>query len=359
MNQLALFDPGNDAAAPPPSPQPAARPGTARPPARSAAASRAQETLAVDPDAELNLEQLAARALDYAERARGKRTREAYATDWHAFERWCDQQTLPAWPASPSTLALYLTHLAAQGKKASTIRRARVAIGQKHAELGGARPDRDGRVRTLERGIARTHGAREQGAAPLLDHQLARAVSAFGDSPRDLRDRALLLVGFAGAFRASELVGLNVDDLHFVAGGVNVKVRRSKEDPLARGASTYVPRGTTEATCPVEALRRWIERVGRPTGPLFRVVTGVRIEHERIHRKAVSRAVQRAVERAGLEGHYSAHSLRSGLATAAYAHGASVRDIQLQGRWQDQRSVHRYVRLEHVPGRRSVVEGLL
>ena len=102
-----------------------------------------------------------------------------------------------------------------------------------------------------------------------------------------------------------------------------------------------------------------MERVGRPAGPLFRVIVGCSVEHERIHPKAVTRAVQRAVAKAGIEGEYSAHSLRVGLATSAYAHGATKREIQIQGRWQDPRSVDRYIQMEHVPGRKNVVEGLL
>lgn len=110
----------------------------------------------------------------------------------------------------------------------------------------------------------------------------------------------------------------------------------------------------------MRALQQWIGRVGRPRGPLFRAVTtGGTIEHERISTRCVSRTVQRATERAGLGGDYSAHSLSSGLATTTYAHGATVRDIQMQGRWRDSRSGDRYGRLEHVQGRRSVLDGLL
>lgn len=179
-----------------------------------------------------------------------------------------------------------------------------------------------------------------------------------GHAPRDIRDRALLLVGFAGAFRSSELAGLNVEDVRFIARGLELRLRRSKEDPLGKGALTRIPCGARADTCPVEALRAWIGRVGRPAGPLFRVVSGARIEHQRIHPRAVSRALQRAAERAGLTLHYSSHSLRVGLATSAYAQGATLREIQLQGRWQDPRSVQRYIQIEHVPGRKNVAEGL-
>jgi site-specific recombinase XerD len=311
------------------------------------------------PARRFDLRRLEARAARYVNDAHAPNTRRAYQHDWQAFAAWCDGRALVALPASSDTLALYLTHLAERGLRASTIRRARIAVGLAHAHAGAPRPDRDARLRALERGIGRTHGTREEGAPPLLGAALARAVASLGDAPRDARDRALLLLGFAAALRASELAGLNIADVTFSEQGVGVAVRRSKEDQLGKGAHTLVPYGASAATCPVRALQAWLARVGRPAGPLFRVVTGATIEHQRISTRCVTRAVQRAVARAGVNGHYSSHSLRAGLATDAYAHGATPREIQLQGRWQDVRSVERYIRMECVPGRRSVVEGLL
>jgi len=215
------------------------------------------------------------------------------------------------------------------------------------------RPGRPEYARTLERGIGRTHGAHDERRL-----ELGQAVEALGRSPRDERDRAMLLLGFAAALRAGELAGLNLPDVSFDAEGLVVAVR-SKEDQLGKGQFTRVPFGQHEATCPVRALRTWIGRVGRPSGPLFRVIQGGTIEHQRISERCVSRAIQRAVAHAGLPGHYSAHSLRAGLATSAHVHRATPREIQVQGRRKDPRSVHRYVRVEQVPGRRNVVEGLL
>lgn len=276
-----------------------------------------------------------------------------------AFERWCLATGAVALPAATRTLELYLTHLAELGRRPSTIRRARIAIGLAHSHAGLPRPDQHARIRTLERGIGRVHGSREEGAPPLLEHELARAVRTLGDSPREDRDRAMLLVGFAGAFRSSELAGLRIEHVTFDAEGLVLLLPRSKEDQLGHGTHTRIPFGTNEETCPVEALKRWIARIGRPAGPLFRVIRGAIIEHERIHPRAVDRALKRAVARAGLDGDYSSRSLRVGLATSASAHGATRREIQLHGRWPDPRSVDRYIHIERVPGRRNVAEGLL
>jgi site-specific recombinase XerD len=286
-------------------------------------------------------------------------TRASYQADWDAFARWCQSTGRPALPAGWETLRLYLTHLAELGRRPSTIRHARTSIGLAHAHAGLPRPDQDERIRALERGIGRELGVREQGVVPLLEHELERVLATLRNSPRDDRDRALILVGFAGAFRASDLAGLDMSSLAFSPGGVRVFLRRSKEDQLARGAHTDIPCGSRAETCPVEALRVWIGRVGRPAGPLFRVVYGAQIEHQRISTRAVARAVQRVTARAGLEGHYAAHSLRSGLATSAYAHGSTEREIQAHGRWKDRRSLDRYIDVERMPNRRNVADGLL
>jgi len=310
-------------------------------------------------DALVPLSDLATAADRYVEEAHAANTRRAYQSDWRAFEGWCDAQRLQALPASSQTLELYLTHLAQRGLKASTIRRARIAIGLAHGHADEARPDKHVRIRALERGIGRVHGAREEGAVPLLAHQVAAAVAVLGRSPREERDRALILVGFAGGFRASDLAALRIEDLTFDSRGLLVHLHRSKEDQLGVGKDTRIAFGQTDATCAVRAVETWLARVGRPAGPLFRVVRGTIIEHERIHPRAVTRAVQRAVARGKVGGDYSAHSLRSGMATSAYARGATRHEIQQQGRWEALLSVDRYVHPELAPGRRNIAEGLL
>jgi len=262
-------------------------------------------------------------------------------------------------PASSSTLARYLAFLADSGKKASTIRRARVAVGLAHGWAGEERPDKDVTIRTVERGIARTHGSREEGADALLAADLPKLMKAFRGGPHDDRDRAVILLGFAGAFRASELVGLNVEQLKFSAEGLRVLVERSKEDQTGKGAFVDIPRGDNPATCAVRAVSAWIGRMGRPAGPLFRVIRGAVIEHQRMHVGAVTRALQRACARVGLEGDYSAHSLRSGLATSACITGHSISSIQRHGRWLHRRSVERYCQLERIYAANNPASGLL
>lgn len=294
----------------------------------------------------------------YMTAALSERTRLAYANDWRHFERWCAERRERALPASTLTLGRYLAQLAAAGRKSSTIRRARIAIGVVHGQRGLPRPDRDPRIRTLERGIGKVHGTREEGATPLLVPDLERMVGSLGRAVRDDRDRALLLLGFAGAFRSSELVALDVTDIAAIPGGLRVHVRRSKDDQLGEGADPEIPHGTNPLLCPVRSLGCWLAQIAS-SGPLFPAVHGTRVTQLRLKPRAVTRAIARASSIAGLAAEYSSHSLRSGLATSARLAGRDPRDIQAHGRWQDLRSLARYDGRAAAAAARRAVDGLL
>ena len=295
----------------------------------------------------------------YMEAARSDRTRAAYASNWRLFERWCAEREERALPATTVTLGHYLVHLAQQGRKASTIRRARIAIGVVHSQCGMPRPDQDPRIRTLERGIGRVHGRHEEGATPLLVPELQRMVSALGHSVRDDRDRAMLLLGFAGAFRSSELVSLDITDVEMATEGLlRVRLRRSKEDQLGEGATAEIPPGQNPLLCPIAALKHWLAQLGC-TGPLFPAVHGSHVTPRRLKPRTVTRVVVRAANRAGLPDEYSSHSLRSGLATSARLAGRDPRDIQAHGRWQDLRSLSRYDSRASAAAARRAIAGLL
>lgn len=255
--------------------------------------------------------------------ARAHSTRAAYQTDWRLFERWCLEHGLLALPASGDTLARYLGHLWSSGRKASTIRRARISIGLVHREQGLQRPDGDEQVRTLERSFAAGESAAEKSAPPLLKADLERMVSALGNTRRDERDRALLLLGFAGAFRSCELVALNASDITRMTYGYRVSVRH-RASPLVLSLSRSL-------LCPVPALERWLSRLPSTSGPLFRTVYGARVTEERLAPRAVSRAVQRAAARAQLATEYSSHSLRSG-SIASRARFVSTHNSQVCAR---------------------------
>lgn len=315
---------------------------------------------ALDHERADSLETLRTLADQYAGTAAAKRTRLARSQDWNAFQTWCDAHALCALPAAVDTLRCYLAALAQRGLRASTIRRARCSIGLHHEQHGLPRPDRTCRTRQVERGIARSIGTRELGATPVLPHELTKLVEGLGGAPREVRDRALLLLGFAGGFRSGELVALQVEDLTFTELDVEVRIRRGKEDQLGRSKRTVVPRSERAATCPVRALERWLERVGRPgTGPLFRRIDGAHVRAEAMSERATSRALQRATARAGFIGKYSSHSLRAGLCTSAYVAGRTIREIADHCRMECPQTVYRYLHPGRVPNRPNVAAGLL
>jgi site-specific recombinase XerD len=323
------------------------------------AVARIDPALMLESQSDPELARLQARALEFVQESKARTTRKAYSNDWKLFEIWCHAHGQVALPATPATLALYLTHLASCGRKYSTIRRARIAIGQIHCAAHLPRPDQDRRIRVLERGIGRTIGTREQGASPLCVAELERAVNTLNrGSLRDTRDRALLLLGFACGYRASDLVTLDAEHVHVEGDALRVFLPRSKEDQLARGRTTIIPAGAHKTLCPVAAVQGWLERAQLSAGPLFRAINGHKLCAERMHPRAVSRAVQRAVKRAGVTGAYSSHSLRAGLATSADAHGHSLRAIQQHVGWLDARTPARYIDSQRGSAR-HILSGLL
>jgi integrase len=160
------------------------------------------------------------------------------------------------------------------------------------------------------------------------------------------RDRALLLVGFAGGFRRSELVSFDIDDISETANGLVIRVRRSKTDPEAKGATVALPCGSTAATCPVRSYRAWIAAAGIASGPAFRSVDRHgRIGQGRMNAGSVARLIQRAAEAAGLDpARYAGHSLRAGFATQAFLNGAAEVSILRQTRHNSLHTLRKYIR---------------
>ena len=160
------------------------------------------------------------------------------------------------------------------------------------------------------------------------------------------RDRALLLVGFAGAFRRSEIVALNVEDIAFSTDGATVTLRRSKTDQDGAGRKVGIPYGSNPATCPVRALQAWLAASGITEGPLFRWIRKAgRMQHGRLSGSAVAEIVKRHAGTAGLDtSKYAGHSLRAGLVTAAAIAGSSDRAIMKQSGHRSSAMVQRYIR---------------
>lgn len=310
-----------------------------------------------------NLREQAERAREYAAAARAPRTRATYASRWRAFEAWCVAYQLSSLPCAPATLALYLTSEAQRGLKVPSLGSAISAIAAAHSAAGiprTAHPHRDPQVAEIWRGIRRAHGTAPRRVAPLVIGELRRLVDVLdNDTLSGKRDRALLAIGFAGAFRRSELVALEVSDVEFVQEGLKVTIRRSKTDQEGHGVTIGLPIGRNAATCPVRTLRAWLDAAGITEGPLFRKIdrhgnVGARA----LAGRAVAIIVQRTAAEAGVSGDFAGHSLRSGLATSSAQAGKSDRAIMTQGRWSGRAMVDRYVRDGRLFGEHNAADGL-
>lgn len=288
---------------------------------------------------------LAAQAQDYLNDAKAASTLRAYRSDWRHVVAWCAQHALASLPAAPEAIALYLTALA-QTHKVATLQRRLSAISVAHQAAGHESPTRHIAVRAVMAGIRRAKGTAQHGKAPILTAELRQLVAALPAGTLGLRDRALLLLGFAGAFRRAELVALNVGDLHVTRDGLTVMVTRSKTDQEGAGQQKGIPYGANPATCPVRAVQEWIAAAAITTGPLFRPLNRHgQIKAQRLSDRAVARVVQRAATAAGLDAtQYAGHSLRAGLATAAAQAGVSERVIMAQTGHRSLPVLRKYIR---------------
>lgn len=258
----------------------------------------------------------------------------AYRTDWEDFKRWCERRGASCLPADPSDVGDYLKDLAKR-LKVATIQRRYSSISRAHKEVRCENPIEHPGVRAVMRGIRRTLGIAPTKKSPLGAELLARVVERLPATLRGRRDRALLLLGFAGFLRRTELVALNVEDLSFVTRGCVIAIRRSKTDPEGRGAYVGIPFGAGIFTCPVQSLQGYLTAAGIEGGAVFRSVDRRGMLGGRLNGRAVAKIVKRAVARVGLDPTpFAGHSLRSGAATTAYENGASERGIMAQGRWR-------------------------
>lgn len=274
-------------------------------------------------------------------------TLRAYRSDWEHFARWCEQHQIALLPATAETVALYLTAMAATHRPATMTRRL-TAITKAHQIAGHPSPAtmQQPAVSETLKGIRRTLGTAQRTKAPLLTAEVRRMIDALSDNLAGCRDRALLLLGFAGGFRRSELAALDVEDVIKNDDGLVVKLRRSKTDPEGKGREVGIPYGSNPSTCPVRALQGWKTASGIVEGALFRGVDRHgHVGMTRLHKDSIGLIVKRAAEAAGLDpALYAGHSLRAGLATQSYMNGAGELAIMRQTGHRSLAMVRRYIR---------------
>jgi len=302
-----------------------------------------------DPERLRELQESLGRLEDFAAQAQAENTIKAYAADLEDFRHWCKKYDREWLPAEPKTIGLYLG-ARANGLSLATLERRLAAIASLHKEEGYESPASvaEGPLRKIWKGIVREKTRQQDGAPPLMVEDLRSIIehlpqySNSDDGPTgqltltSLRDRALLLVGWTGALRRSELVALTTDDVQFVEGeGVNIYIRRSKSDQEAEGLVKGLPYGSNKESCPVTALRQWLQAADRQVEGLFegdifrRFYRGESIGGSAMTAQYVSKVLKRHAESAGLEPEaYSAHSLRAGFITQAIRAGKPERRVK-------------------------------
>jgi integrase len=288
-----------------------------------------------------------AKVREYIGAAKSENTRRAYASDWRHFVSWCEANRTDPLGATPEFVALYLATLA-DSRRPSTITRRLSSISKAFQAAGLPSPARleHSAVSETLKGIRRIKGIAPGQKEPLLTADVRRMLETLPRPPLGARDRALLLLGFAGGFRRSELASLDVDDLRTTEDGLIVRVKRSKTDPEAEGRNVAVPYGTSEETCPVRATVAWVHTAAIQSGPLFRGVSRQgRVAAVRLNKDSIGRIVKRMAADAGLDPvHYAGHSLRAGMATQASMNGASELSIMRQTGHRSVAMVRRYIR---------------
>ena len=291
------------------------------------------------------LEAIAEQTRAFVDATRAPNTVRAYAADCRDFLSFCDARGLQALPASSEVVALYITHLAGS-RRAVTIQRRVAAISQQHQDAGHPTPTEDRLVRKTMAGIRRTLGTAPRTKTATRTKLRRQLVLDLPDTPEGLRDRGLLLVGFAGALRRSELVALDRSDITFDSDGTRVLIRGSKTDQESAGDVVGLPYGEQAETCPVRALRVWLAVLPNQRPAVFRRMSRWGTPtRARLTDQSVALIVKRRVVAIGQDPRlFAGHSLRAGLATSAAAGGAAERDIMQQTRHRSVAMVRRYIR---------------
>ena len=272
------------------------------------------------------VQELDRKSVVFSEAARSECTRRGYASDWRIFEGWCADFGRSALPAAPETVRLFLVAEAGRWSVATVCRRV-AAVAARHRAQGLADPTKAREVVEVMCGLRRSVERGGRGKDALTVAELVRMVRAVRklDSPFAERDAALLLVGFAGGFRRSELVSLELRDVRLERRGALVMLRRGKTDQEGRGRLVAIPRAGRVSRCPVAALEAWLlERGSRPGALFCRLGAGGRVLPCGLTGAWIWHVVRDAAAAAGLDAsRFGAHSLRAGLVTAAHERGRS------------------------------------
>lgn len=291
---------------------------------------------------------LSANAKRRLKKSKAYNTFKAYASDWSNFSDWCQCHEKCDLPALPETIVNYINDLA-DDTKANTVSRHVTAISENHIAAGyGGRynPAKDGMVRAAMAAIRREKGTFQHGKSPILIETLYLLADCFSNTElTSLRDKALIFLGFAGAFRRSELVHIQREELTFTPQGLIIFVPQSKGDPFGHGSLIGIPYAPDKDICAVRALKAWLNASDIQSGPIFRPFTRLHaLRNTQLSDKSVALVIKKYAKLAGLdEKQFAGHSLRRGFVTSAAQHDVDILSIMRQTRHKSEKMVHRYI----------------
>ena len=274
----------------------------------------------------------------------------AYKSDFKDFVLFCVKNGFKNLPSDPKIVSLYLTYLSSNEVKISTIKRRLVSIGVIHKIKGHYLDTQHPVIIENLMGIKRRKGINQKGKKPLLISNLKEIIDVInkGKEPdlKKLRNKALLLIGFAGGFRRNELVSLNVEDLEFVFEGLKITLKKSKTDQFGEGFTKGIPHFENSSYCPVKNIKYWLNVSKIKKGPVFiRFSKGTKITNKRLSDQSVALIIKEYLIKAGIDSkNYSGHSLRSGFATSAAEAGAEERSIMSMTGHKSTEMVRRYIK---------------
>ena len=263
-------------------------------------------------------------------------TLRAYQADFKDFSIFCSKNGLSYMPTEPKILSLYLTHLSATSKF-STLKRRIASISVIHKIKGHYLDTKHPIIMENLHGIKRIKGSHQKGKKPILINELKLIINAIHQTKqndkRKIRDKTLILIGFSGGFRRSELVNIEYEDIEFVNEGVKIFIKRSKTDQSGEGMTKAIPYFENNSYCPVTSLKNWIDKSEMKTGKIFDISD-----------KSVALIIKKYASLSGLDANrYGGHSLRSGFATSTAESGAEERNIMAMTGHKTTQMVRRYI----------------
>jgi site-specific recombinase XerD len=295
------------------------------------------------------LKSLQEETLNNLKYSKANNTLRAYKSDFKDFATFCVKYGLNSLPSEPKIVSLYLTHLS-KNSKISTLKRRLVSISTVHKLKGHYLDTKHPIILENLMGIKRVNGSIQKGKKPLLINNLKLIINMINELKiepiKKFRDKSIILVGFAGGFRRTELISIDYEDLEFVPEGLKITIKRSKTDQFGEGMVKGLPYFTNENYCPVVNLKKWLEISKIKTGPIFRRFNkGSALTEKRLTDQSVVLLMKEYLNLVGIENKdFAGHSLRSGFATVAAGSGADERSIMAMTGHKTTQMVRRYIR---------------